>query len=206
MGLSLAIAIGSGMIVVGSFGLGHYTRKLKGRTPFYKQAACDAAGALLALSLLVFLEALLHYTQGVSFYEKLRSGEADVAWSFFFAGALQGIVYEYVGQFTLHHWYYPQAERVRALLLGLPIFWGIYMIILQDTWALVRAWGVAPWLAVLLVAVLQYAIIEGINLLVHSWKYKGWANTPYYLIPGWIILVLTFVVGYNHFFGSPFGW
>src|SRR5215216_1719531 len=144
MALSLAIALGSGLVVVGSFGLGHYARKLKGLTPFYKQAACDGAGAVLALSLLVFLEALLQYTQGVSFYEKLRSGEAEVVWAVFFAGAVQGILYEYVGQFTFPLWYYPQAERIRPLLLGLPLFWGIFMIILQDTWALVRGWGAAP--------------------------------------------------------------
>jgi hypothetical protein len=205
MTTSLIIASVSGLAVAGSFVLGHYASQLKGLSAFRKQVACDAAGALLAFSLLVFLEALLHYSHGVSFFDKLRSGEAGAVGAVYLAGVMQGVVYEYVGQFTFPLWYYPQAERIRVLLLGLPLFWGIFMLILQDTWALFRGAGVAAWLSVLLVAVVQYVVIEGINLFVHSWKYKGFANTPYFLIFGWIILVLTFVVGYNHYFGSPFG-
>jgi hypothetical protein len=197
------IAIGSGLVVVGSFVLARYVRNLKGLK--HHQRALDGVGVLLALSLLVFVEALMQVTQGTSFFTTAQQGFGDDVAFIFMIGALQGVIYEYVGQFTYPLWYYPAAERHRFLLLGLPLFWGIFMLIMQDTWALYRGWGLSPWLAVPAVALTQYALIEGINLWLHSWKYRGFANTPYFLIPGWVILVLTFVVGYNHFFDSPFG-
>ena len=193
----------SGLVVIGSFGLAHYVRGLKKLK--HHQRALDAVGVLLALSLLVFVEALLQSTQGVSFYQMIERGDSGLVGSIFMAGAIQGVIYEYVGQFIYPLWYYPAAERHRFLLLGLPLFWGIFMLIMQDTWALYRGWGLAPWLSVIAVALTQYFVIEGINLWLHSWKYKGFANTPYFLIFGWIVLALTFVVGYNHYFVSPFG-
>lgn len=198
------IAIGSGLGVIGSFVLAWYVRGLKGMK-FHRQAL-DSIGVFLALSLLVFVEALLQITQGVSFFTMAQQGYADDVAFIFMIGALQGVIYEYVGHFTYPCWYYPAAKQYRFLLLFLPLFWGIFMLIMQDTWALYRGWGLSPWLAVPAVALTQYALIEGINLWLHSWKYRGLANKPYVLIPGWIVLVLTFVVGYNYFFDSPFGY
>lgn len=201
------IIILSGLTVAGSFVAGERARRIKGLTPLHKQIICDIVGVTLALSLLVFVEATLHYAQGTSFFDLVRSGRwGDVVLPVLISGAVQGIIYEYIGHMTFPFWYYPQIERLRFLLLFLPLFWAIFMVILQDSWALFRGAGLDPWLAVGLVAFVHLSIIEGINLFIHSWVYKGWVNTIYALAPGWILLVLTFVVLQNRYFVNPFGY
>jgi hypothetical protein len=169
-----------------------------------KRIAADAVGVVLALSLLALVESLLQAHQHESFLQLLRSGSTK-PYAVFFAGAMVGIIYEYVGQFTFPIWYYPGAENYRWLLLGLPVFWGIFMLIMQDIWALANNISHHQgFVTGAIVTLVPFAIIEGFNMITHSWRYRGFANTPYFLIPGWVLLTLTFVGVYNHIFGSPF--
>ncbi|HSX35965.1 MAG TPA: hypothetical protein VLH84_03465 [Patescibacteria group bacterium] len=161
----------------------------------------DAIGVVLALAILIFVEAVLQRAAGTSFY----TIGVGTALQFFAIGAMQGMLYEYVGQLTFPLWFYPAAERHRYLLLGLPIFWGIFMLIMQDTWAIYRYAGAPGWLAFILTTLTQYGLIEGFNLITHSWKYEGPFKEAPGLIVGWVILTLTFVLLTNHFAHSPFG-
>ncbi|HSX33691.1 MAG TPA: hypothetical protein VLF91_05145 [Candidatus Saccharimonadales bacterium] len=194
----------AGLVVAGCFFAAHRVFAMKKWSAGRKQFWGDGIGAIFALSLFLCLELLLQHTLGNSFYSLWRDGSM-LPRELFIIGALQGIVYEYVGQFTYPLWYYPQGEVRRWMLLGLPLFWGVFMLIMQDTWALYRWLGAGTAVAFVLTALTQYGLIEGFNLITHSWKYKGWANTPYFLIIGWFILVLTFVCITNHVLGSPFG-
>jgi hypothetical protein len=205
MSTAFIITVLTGCALMGTFAAGRWVKDRRGWKPVHKQIAGDTVGTLFALSLLAFLEALLQYTQGVSFFDKLRTGHADVVWAIFLAGAIQGIIYEYVGQFTWPAWYYPQARRWKLLLLLLPVFWAIFMLVMQDTWALLRGFGAHPLLVIPIVALIQLALIEGINLYTNSWVYTGRANRMVMLSLGWVLLVLTFVVFNNHFFVNPYG-
>lgn len=204
---ALILMIVSGVLLAASFVLAYlvkHNKKLKSRSDL-KQTLGDACGVLMAFSLFAFLDSALQRIMGNSFYQLWQSGSI-VPLQFVAAGAMQGIIYEYVGQFTFPMWIYPAAEKRRFLLLGLPLFWGVYMLVMQDTWAIVRHIGVPYVAAIFVVALIQYVIIEGFNLWSNSWNYKGSYERAPALYLGWIILTLTFVAGYNHFIASPFGY
>lgn len=205
MTLATIVMIFSSISVALCFLLAAKVRAMKRVGGGRRQTLGDAVGVLLAISILVLGEATLQRFMRTSFLSLMRSG-STLPWQVFAAGALQGIVYEYVGQFVFPAWYYPAAERRRWLLLLLPLFWGIFMLIMQDTWAIFRYAGASWWLAALLAGLIQYGLIEGFNLITHAWKYKGLANKPWVLIAGWVLLLApSFVVIYNHIFTSPFG-
>jgi hypothetical protein len=204
---AMIMMVVSGVLFAASFVLVYLvkkSKKLKDGSDL-KQTLGDLCGALMAFSLFALLDSTVQRIMGTSFFQLWQTGSSLPA-QFLMAGALQGIVYEYVGQFTFPLWIYPAAEKRRYLLLGLPLFWAIYMLVMQDTWAIVRHSGVPFWLAIFVVALIQYVIIEGFNLWSNSWNYKGPFKRAPALYVGWIILTLTFVVGYNHFVKSPFGY
>lgn len=204
MTAAIDMMIFSGGAVLAAFGLALIVQRDKRLKGVLKQTFSDATGVILALGLLLFLEAFVQQLMGTSFYTLWRSG-SSLPPEAFAAGALLGVIYEYVGQFVFPLWVYPAAEARRWLLLGLPLFWGVFMLIMQDTWAVYRHFGVSPWLALPLTALTQYGLIEGFNLITHSWRYKGFANTVWFLLCGWLALTATFVMAYNHFFVSAYG-
>jgi hypothetical protein len=204
MQIATLMMVFGGLLIAAAFVSAYKVRALKHLKGNRQQTLFDFTGVMLAAGLLVLCEATLQRFAGTSFYHLWRSG-SNVPFQLFLAGALEGIVYEYVGQFVFPCWLYPAAEVRRWLLLGLPFFWGVFMLIMQDTWAIWRHAGAPVWTAWFLTAMTQYAAIEGFNLIGHSWKYLGaWRRVPT-LIAGWLALSFTFVVAYNHYFGRPFG-
>ncbi|OGZ98930.1 MAG: hypothetical protein A3C07_04700 [Candidatus Sungbacteria bacterium RIFCSPHIGHO2_02_FULL_47_11] len=194
----------NGVILVSTYWGAYWISKKTGWEENRRQKTGDAIGVLFAVSLLVFIDVLLFRVGGVSFFSLLMHGN-NIPVVVFVAGGVLGTAYEYIGQFALKRWYYPSAQRKKILLLVLPIFWGIFMLILQDTWGIFRTIGLEVGISITLTAITHFALIEGINIFTNSWVYTGWARSPVALFLGWIVLVLTFVIGFNRFFINPFG-
>ncbi|MBI2592166.1 hypothetical protein HYW36_01685 [Candidatus Saccharibacteria bacterium] len=161
-------------------------------------------GGTFALALTVFLDALLYRLTDQSFFKLLQDGSYIPA-VIFLVGALQGIVYEYVGSFTFDLWYYPTVRHKHMLLLLLPLFWAMFMIIMQDTYAVLRSLGLSNNLSFILTALFPFALIEGINFYTKTWIYKGLLKSPLILAFGWVILAYTFVIGFNTYIYNLFG-
>lgn len=175
-------------------------KKRKGRRYF----SGLAIGGCFALALTVFTDALLYKLTGDSFYTLLQQGSYVPA-AVFLAGALQGIIYEYVGSFTFDLWYYPTVRRRHVLFILLPIFWAIFMIIMQNIYAIFRSLDLSVTWAFVLTALTPFALIEGINVYTKSWIYKGVLRPPLFLALGWFVLAFTFAVGFNKYILNPFG-
>ena len=162
-------------------------------------------GVVFALALLACVEILLYRISGSSFTTSLLNGSA-MPIVVFVAGCVIGMAWEYLGQFSFAWWHYPSANKHPRLLALLPLFWGIFMLIMQDGYAIARIEGFGQIPAVILSTVTLGFLIEGINLYTGSWVYTGRANSIPLLIFGWIILLaFTFVTGFNAFILNPFG-
>lgn len=101
---------------------------------------------------------------------------------------LLGIVYEFIGQFLLDFWYYPPQLN----LIELPIFWGVFGIIVREIFIFFEKKIKDILLNVLLTAIVLMLLIEGINIFTKSWTYSP--VNPLLFFGGWILLVLTFYV------------
>ena len=163
------------------------------------------AGGFFALGLFAVAELILNARIGTSFTKLLFEGNT-ISIVVFAAGCVIGMAWEYVGQFALEWWHYPPIQRHRWLFALLPVFWGIFMLIMQDGYALARTLGLAPLAAVLVSTLTIGFLIEGINLYTRSWVYSGWMSSLPLLAIGWIFfLASTFVIGFNTYFINPFG-
>ena len=162
-------------------------------------------GIVFSVALFAFLDAWLYRGAGISFTTELLRG-SSMPLVVFIAGCVIGMAWEYIGQFALDWWHYPSVRRHPWLLALLPIFWGIFMLIMQDGYALARLGGLGPITAALIATAILGLLIEAINLFTDSWVYTGWGSFIPLLIIGWIILLsFTFVLGFNAFFINPFG-
>ncbi len=161
-------------------------------------------GGGFAIALTVFTDTLLYRLTGQSFFNLLQDGSYIPA-AIFLVGALQGIVYEYVGSFTFDLWYYPTVRHKHYLFLLLPLFWAFFMLIMQDTYAVIKSFGLSSNVSFILTALIPFALIEGVNAYTKSWVYKGILKPPPILALGWFILAYTFVLGFNKYIYSPFG-
>lgn len=194
--------VGIFIAYVGAFAVSRNSEWCEGK----RQAIGDAFGVLFALALLTLVEALLHRFGGVSFVGLVMRG-STVPVAVFTAGACLGMAYEYIWQFGTRSWYYPSVEKRRVLLAALPLFWGIFMLIMQDTYALFRISGSGAVLAATATALVQGALIEGINFFTRSWVYVGKSASFLVLVPGWIVfLAFVFILLFNRFFVNPFGY
>ena len=169
----------------------HHRRTKKGRL-----LSGIVIGGLFAMSLTVFTESLLYRVGGISFYTLAKAGSL-IPLGVFFAGALQGVVYEYVGSIALGQWYYPTVHHRRHLFLLLPFFWALFMVIMQDTYAICRAGGLDTAISFAITALIPFALIEGINVYTKSWVYQRLLRSVPMLIIGWFILAYTFVYIFN---------
>lgn len=160
-------------------------------------------GGGFALALTVFTDALLYKLTGESFYSLLQAGSYIPA-AVFLAGVIQGIVYEYIGSFTFDLWYYPTVRHKHLLFLILPLFWALFMIIMQNIFAIFRSTGLSVSWAFVLTALIPFVLIEGINVFTKSWVYKGILKPPLILALGWFILAFTFALGFNKYILNPF--
>lgn len=160
-------------------------------------------GGLFAVALTVFVDALLYRLDQRSFFQLMKDSSL-VPIAIFIAGALQGIVYEYIGSFSLDLWYYPTVRHKHKLFLLLPFFWALFMVIMQDVYTIFRSIGLSSSISFVLTALIPFALIEGINVYAKSWIYKGVLKPPVFLAIGWFILAYTFVLGFNAYALSPF--
>ena len=162
-------------------------------------------GAGFALGLLALLEWLLYRAASLSFTTALRAG-SSMPLVVFIAGCVIGMAWEYVGQFAAKSWHYPPLRRHLWLIAILPLFWGIFMLVMQDGYAIARALGLSPVPAVLISTTVIGVLIEGVNLYTRSWVYTGTFSAAPFLVIGWLVfLAYTFVMGFNAFFLNPFG-
>lgn len=157
------------------------------------------------MALTVFCDSLLYRLTGHSFFQLLKDG-SYIPSAIFLVGAIQGVIYEYVGSFTFDLWYYPAIRRRHYLFLLLPLFWALFMIIMQDIYAIFKSAGLNSNSAFVLTALVPFALIEGINVYTKSWIYKGVLKPPLLLAGGWFILAYTFVLGFNEFIFKPLGY
>ena len=162
-------------------------------------------GVVFSGVLFVFLEALLYERASISFTTELLKGSA-MPLIVFVAGCVIGMAWEYMGQLAFDWWHYPSLRRHHGLFLVLPLFWGFFMLIMQDTYAIARIGGLGEILAALLAAAFMGLVIEGINLITNSWTYTGKYSSPIVITVGWLVLLaFTFILGFNTFFINPFG-
>ncbi len=162
-------------------------------------------GTAFSLTLFAFLDWMVYRTTGVSFATELLRG-STMPISVFAAGCVIGMAWEYTGQFAVDWWHYPTIRRHRWLFAVLPLFWGIFMLVMQDGYALARVGGLAPLPAALLSTALIGLLLEAINLYTDSWVYTGWFTSLPVLVFGWLVfLSYTFILGFNAFFINPFG-
>lgn len=165
----------------------------------------DSVGVVFAFAFLFLAEYLLYTMQGFNFFTLLRSG-SSIPLLVFISGAILGMASEYIGQFSINWWYYPSININKSLLLILPIFWGIFMLIMQDMYAIARTFGFHLIPAVLISTFITGCLIEGINLYTKTWVYKGRGSHPLILAFGWLVLLsFFFVIGFNAFIINPFG-
>ena len=164
-----------------------------------------SVGVTFAFVFLFAVEYLLNKISGYSFFTLLKSGNS-MPLIVFICGCIIGMACEYLGQFSFKWWYYPSVNHDKTLLIGLPIFWGIFMIIMQDMYTIFRIFSFHQILAVVISTFITGCLIEGVNLYTRSWVYRKWGASPFALLPGWIILLsFVFVIGFNAYIINPFG-
>lgn len=162
-------------------------------------------GLAVAIGLCVLLEIILYQMQGVSFMSALLQG-SSMPIVVFISGCIIGMAWDYLGLLALHWWRYPPAERRPWLLIVLPLFWGAFMLVMQDAYAIARSTGLEQIPAVLASTIILGIIMEGANVYTRSWIYLGAGTSTPLLIAGWIIgLGFTYVIGFNAFILNPFG-
>jgi hypothetical protein len=162
-------------------------------------------GIVFSIMLFTFLDAWLYRDAGISFTTEFLRGSA-MPLVVFIAGCVIGMAWEYMGQFALDSWHYPSVRRHPRLLGLLPIFWGTFMLIMQNGYAIARIEGLGSITAALVSTAILGLLIEGINLFTGSWVYTGWSSSIPLLVIGWLALLsFTFVLGFNAFFINPFG-
>ncbi len=200
---SLIILI-SATLAVWSFSTAFYTYKRKKKGKRGRPLPGIVIGGIFALSLAFLTESILHKTANTSFYDLSRANSL-VPVGVFMIGALQGIVYEFVGSVSLGQWYYPTVHHRRHLWLVLPFFWALFMIIMQDTYAISRSLGASFVASIILTTILPFVLIEGINLYTKTWVYERLLKSLPALIAGWFVLAYTFVWLTNQYISNPFG-
>lgn len=162
-------------------------------------------GVGFSLVLFACVEWVLFNLRGISFTTAFLAG-SGMPLVVFVAGCVIGMAWEYVGQFALHSWHYPPVDRRRWLLFALPFFWGMFMLVMQDGYAIARTLGMHSILAAVVSTFLIGLMIEGINLYTRSWVYMGTGASPVLLTLGWVVfLAFTFIIGFNAFILNPFG-
>jgi len=204
--MSTALVGISGIVIVSCFAGAYVVARARRASGLSLQRRGDAVGVVFAFALLAFVEALLHQVTGHSFFFLLGTAPSVVA-AVFLGGALLGMSYEYIWQFWLRWWYYPSVEKHQWLLALLPLFWGIFMFLMHDVYAILRAYDLSVFVAATLTAVLVGAIIEGINIWTRSWVYIGPGASLWILISGWVVFLgFVFVPLFNVLFVNPFGY
>ena len=124
----------------------------------------------------------------------------------FVCGCVIGMACDYLGLLAFGWWRYPPAERHSWLLIILPLFWGVFMFVMQDGYAIARVLGLGAIPAVLVSTMILGLLMEGANLYTGSWIYLGPAISIPLLILGWIVgLGFVYVVGFNAFLINQFG-
>ncbi|MDO8514202.1 MAG: hypothetical protein Q7S50_01520 [bacterium] len=162
-------------------------------------------GLAVAVGLFVLLEIVLYKMQGISFTTTLLHG-SSMPVVVFVCGCIIGMAWDYLGLLALRWWRYPPAERHPWLLIVLPLFWGIFMLVMQDAYAIARVMGLGEISALLVSTIILGIIMEGANLYTRSWIYLGSATSIPFLIFGWIVgLGFAYVIGFNAFILNPFG-
>ncbi len=164
-----------------------------------------STGLVFSFAFLFVLEYVLFTFKGISFFSILKSGNITPL-VVFICGCIIGMAWEYIGQFGLKWWYYPSINEHWSLMAALPIFWGIFMVIMQDMYAMFRIAGLGAILAVIVSSFIVGLLVEGVNLYTRSWVYTGWMTSPIVLVLSWIVLLsYTFVIGFNGFIINIFG-
>ncbi len=200
-----ALLVIGGLSMLFSFPVAHWlSRNTEIKSEIYSGYRVLVTCIFFLVASLVLCEALLQKIAGTSFYSLLRHG-STLPLTLFFVGVLEGIVYEYIGCLSLDFWYYPPAKKDKRIFLVIPVAWGIFMLIMQDTFAILRTVGLGSLAAFIGTALIPFVVIEGFNLYTKSWIYQGLFRKPLILFLGWLLLTYTFVAGYNAHFLSPFG-
>ena len=194
----------SGLIIILTFPLAYFIGRTKIRIWFLKRFSLDFVGIILGWAVVFFVDFLLEYLTGVSFLSLLRSG-SSIPVVVFIAGVVLGIAWEYLGQVVLKVWGYPLVERFKIFLIALPFAWGLFMFLLQDTYAILRYFHISRIFSFMLTVLLVGILLEGFNLISGSWQYRKWLKNSVALVLLWLFGVATFIYGFNLVFFSPFG-
>lgn len=199
------ILIASSTVAAWSFLTAFYTYKRQKKGKKGRPLSGIVIGGVFALSLTFLVESVLHKSGDTSFIDLARQNSL-VPVGVFMAGALQGIVYEFVGSVALGQWYYPTVHHRRHLWLVLPFFWALFMIIMQDTYAISRSLGCSVIPSLVITSLVPFILIEGINIFTKTWIYERYLKSVALLVVGWFILTYTFVWLFNQFVINPFGY
>src|SRR3989344_4252318 len=199
------ILVASGLLAAWCFTLAYHTHRRHKKKKRGRLLSGIGIGSLYAVSLCIFMDLLLRNLTGESFLTLALDGSYIPA-AVFLAGAALGVLYEYVGSFALNLWYYPSVRHEHKLFLILPFFWAVFMLIMQDTYAISRYLGLSESMAIITTSLIPFALIEGINVYTKTWIYKGVLRQPVLLAIGWFIMTIMFVVLFNKYILSPFGY
>lgn len=201
---SLIILVSAG-IATWSFSVAYLTHKRHRTGKKGRPLPGVVIGGIFAISLTFLAEALLYRVANTSFYT-LATASSLIPVGIFLSGALQGVVYEYVGSVALGQWYYPTVRHRRHLFLILPFFWALFMLIMQDTYAICRYLHLSTTSAFIITSLVPFVLIEGINVYTRSWIYQRLLRQIPLLIAGWFLMTLTFVWAFNTYVIKPFGY
>jgi hypothetical protein len=166
----------------------------------------QAIGVGFAFLLFAVCEYVLFLGSGSCFVLVLLGGNPMPVYVFA-AGCIIGMAWEYMGQFTWRWWHYPMIDLYHPFLAVLPFFWGLFMLIIQDGYAIARIYGLNAIPAASLSNLLLGILIEGMNLYTRSWRYLGILRSYTAVAVFWLFFIsFTFVVGFNAVVINPFGY
>jgi hypothetical protein len=150
-------------------------------------------GVAFAIGLLLFTIGLNSGSE-ISYVKLIMSNQSKKAKIIFFYSALIGLILEIIGNFVLRLWYYPALARFPVLFIGILFFYGIFGIVVRETYIYLKDIFHASTISTLLTAITLDYLIGGINAFTGSWIYQGIFLNPLIVYLGWVILVLFFYV------------
>lgn len=115
----------------------------------------------------------------------------DSYYRMFTAGMILGVIVEAVG-YLFGLWYYPLVLSYTWAALLIPVFYGMFMMIITHSFQIAARYTKLFPVAFFIVTTLVFVLLEGINLFSKSWLYTGWFSEWTVMYAAWFPLVLSF--------------
>ena len=119
----------------------------------------------------------------------------------YIALAVLGYLIEFIGQYLLKWWYYPELSEI-ALLITIPIFYPFILMSFKEMYETIRSFLNNKTITVISAVLLEILIWEVPNFASKDWIYTITYFPEYFglnivIIIGWIFLIIAPVYTYN---------